>query len=101
MTSLNDIERAELARLRLQTKALREQNAQLKTRLETYQVPIDVQEVVTLLESVIDKDMPVYVYDLSTDESYPLLLVDPTISDRVDLNFRSESTLENDNEDHN
>ena len=90
MTSLNDIERAELARLRLQTKALRDEIAQLKTRLETYQVPIDVQEVVTSLESVIDKDMPVYVYDLSTDESYPLLLVDPTISDRVDLNFRSK-----------
>jgi hypothetical protein len=87
---MNDIERAELARLRLQTKALRDEIAQLKTRLETYQVPIDVQEVVTLLESVIDKDMPVYVYDLSTDESYPLLLVDPTISDRVDLNFRSK-----------
>ena len=90
MTAMNDIERAELARLRLQTKALRDEIAQLKTRLETYQVPIDVQEVVTLLESVIDKDMPVYVYDLSTDESYPLLLVDPTISDRVDLNFRSK-----------
>ena len=101
MTSLNDIERAELARLRLQTKALRDEITQLKTRLETYQVPIDVQEVVTLLESVTDKDMPVYVYDLSTDESYPLLMVDPTISDRIDLNFRSESTLENDNEDHN
>ena len=101
MTSLNDIERAELARLRLQTKALRDEIAQLKTRLETYQVPIDVQEVVTLLESVTDKDMPVYVYDLSTDESYPLLMVDPTISDRIELNFRSEPTLENDNEDHN
>jgi hypothetical protein len=90
MTAMNDIERAELARLRLQTKALRDEITQLKTRLETFQVPIDVQEVVTLLESVIDKDMPVYVYDLSTDESYPLLLVDPTISDRVDLNFRSK-----------
>jgi hypothetical protein len=34
--------------------------------------------------------MPVYVYDLTTEESYPLIMVDPTISDRIDLNFRSE-----------
>lgn len=90
MSNMTEAEYAELKRLRLETKDLREQNAQLKTRLETFQVPIDVQEVVTLLESVIDKDMPVYVYDLSTDQSYPLLLVDPTVSDRIDLNFRSK-----------
>ena len=96
MTLMNDLERAELARLRRQTKALQEEIAELKTRLENMQAPITVRELMQTLASIIDDDMPVYVYDLSTDESYPLIMVDPTISDRIDLNFRSE----NYNEDH-
>lgn len=96
MTLMNDLERAELARLRRQTKALQEEIAELKTRLENMQAPVTVKELMQTLASIIDDDMPVYVYDLSTDESYPLILVDPTISDRIDLNFRSE----NYNEDH-
>jgi hypothetical protein len=34
-------------------------------------------------------DLPVFLFDLHTDEAYPLQQVDPTISDRVDLNFSS------------
>lgn len=86
---MNEIEREELKLLRLKTKALGEQITNLKARLETEQTPIDVQELVNKLASVIDTDMPVYVYDLSTDESYPLLLVDSSISDRIELNFDS------------
>ena len=94
MTTMTDLERVELARLRLETKALREEIAELKIRLGNMQGPMTVQELIENL--VCDDDMPVYVYDLSTDESYPLILVDPTISDRIDFNFRSE----NYNEDH-
>lgn len=90
MTKLSEFERIELERLRLQTKALQEENLRLTERLRDLQAPVSVQELMKALESVIDDDLPVYVYDLSTDEAYPLILVDPTISDRVDLNFRSE-----------
>jgi len=90
MTLLTDLERVELTRLRLQTKALREEIAELKERLGAMQAPITVQELIASMTFVVDDDMPVYVYDLSTDEAYPLILVDPTISDRIDLNFRSE-----------
>jgi len=44
--------------------------------------------------SVDDWDLPVYVYDTNTCESFPLSIVDPTISDRVDLNFSSEEEKE-------
>ena len=88
MTLMTDLERVELKRLRLQTKALREEIAELKERLGAMQAPITVQELIENL--VCDDDMPVYVYDLTTEESYPLIMVDPTISDRIDLNFRSE-----------
>ncbi len=90
MTKLSEFERIELERLRLQTKALQEENLRLTERLRDLQAPVSVQELMKALESVMDDDLPVYVYDLSTDEAYPLILVDPTISDRVDLNFRSE-----------
>lgn len=90
MTLLTDLERVELTRLRLQTKALREENLRLIERLKGLQAPVSVQELLEALTSVVDDDLPVYVYDLSTDEAYPLILVDPTISDRIDLNFRSE-----------
>ena len=96
MTIMNDLERAELTRLRRQTKAFREEIAQLKMRLEKMQAPITVQELIEAMASVVDEDLPVYVYNLSTEESYPLIGVDQTISDRIDLNFRSE----NYNEDH-
>ena len=90
MTLMTDLERVELKRLRLQTKALREEIAELKERLGAMQAPITVQELMEAMASVVDDDMPVYVYDLTTEESYPLIMVDPTISDRIDLNFRSE-----------
>ena len=90
MTIMTDLERVELKQLRLQTKALREEIAELKERLGAMQAPITVQELMEAMASVVDDDMPVYVYDLTTEESYPLIMVDPTISDRIDLNFRSE-----------
>ena len=90
MTIMTDLERVELKRLRLQTKALREEIAELKERLGAMQAPVTVQELMEAMASVVDDDMPVYVYDLTTEESYPLIMVDPTISDRIDLNFRSE-----------
>ena len=90
MTLMTDLERVELKRLRLQTKALGEEIAELKERLGAMQAPVTVQELMEAMASVVDDDMPVYVYDLTTEESYPLIMVDPTISDRIDLNFRSE-----------
>tara|TARA_E500000318_G_scaffold54618_1_gene50875 strand:- start:624 stop:905 length:282 start_codon:yes stop_codon:yes gene_type:complete len=88
---MTDLERVELKRLRLQNKALKEEIAGLKARLETMQTPVSVQELIEAMASVVDDDLPVYVYDLTTEESYPLIMVDPTISDRIDLNFRSET----------
>ena len=93
MTIMTDLERVELKRLRLQTKALREEIAELKERLGAMQAPITVQALMEAMASVVDDEgiyLPVYVYDLTTEESYPLIMVDPTISDRIDLNFRSE-----------
>ena len=49
-----------------------------------------VKELREELESLPD-ELPVYVWDLEIEEPSKVLLVDPTISDRVDLNFRSES----------
>ena len=90
MTIMTDLERVELKQLRLQTKALGEEIAELKERLGAMQAPLTVQELMEAMASVVDDDMPLYVYDLTTEESYPLIMVDPTISDRIDLNFRSE-----------
>ena len=44
--------------------------------------------------SVYDLDLPVFLYDLNTCETFPLERVDPTISDRIDLNFLSEQESE-------
>jgi hypothetical protein len=44
--------------------------------------------------SVDDWDLPVYVYDTHTSETFPLEIVDPTINGRVDLNFSSEEEKE-------
>ena len=93
MTIMTDLERVELKQLRLQTKALREEIAELKERLGAMQAPITVQELMETMASVVDDEgiyLPVYVYDLTTEQNYPLIMVDPTISDRIDLNFRSE-----------
>jgi len=49
-----------------------------------------VKQLIEELKSC-PEDLPVYVWDLETEEPGEVLLVDPTISDRVDLNFRSES----------
>jgi len=50
---------------------------------------LTVGELKSQLEGV-DDDMAVYAYSLSADESYPVVLVDPTISDRLELNFEWE-----------
>ena len=50
---------------------------------------LKVADLKAELESLPD-DLPVFMFDLHTDEAYPLQRVDPTISDRVDLNFSSE-----------
>ena len=50
---------------------------------------IKVSDLKAQLESLPD-DLPVFMFDLHSDEAYPLQQVDPTISDRVDLNFTSE-----------
>ena len=47
-----------------------------------------VKELRQELENLPD-DLPVWVWDLETEEPNAVLQVDPTISDRVDLNFRS------------
>ena len=39
-------------------------------------------------------DLPVFLYDLNTGEAYSLWSVDPTISDRIDLNFSSQPEKE-------
>ena len=39
-------------------------------------------------------DLPVFLYDLNTSEKFSLWSVDPTISDRVDLNFSSQTEKE-------
>lgn len=39
-------------------------------------------------------DLPVFLYDLDTCEAHPLWSVDPTISDRVDLNFSAQPEKE-------
>ena len=44
--------------------------------------------------SVYDLDLPVFLYDLNTCETFPLERVDPTISDHIDLNFSSEQENE-------
>lgn len=49
---------------------------------------IKVADLKAELESLPD-DLPVFMFDLHTDEAYPLVQVDPTISDRIDLNFSS------------
>jgi len=50
---------------------------------------LTVGELKAQLDGV-DDDMPVYAYSLFTEESYPIILVDPTISDRLELNFEWE-----------
>jgi hypothetical protein len=50
---------------------------------------LKVADLKAELESLPD-DLPVFMFDLHTDEAYPLQRVDPTISDRIDLNFSSE-----------
>ena len=41
-----------------------------------------------------EDSLPVYAFSLDSEESYPVEIVDPTIADRIELNFfhvRSES----------
>jgi len=47
-----------------------------------------IEELVALVEYG-DGDLPVYVYDIADGEGFPIDIVDPTISDRIDLNFDS------------
>lgn len=50
---------------------------------------LTVGELKAQLEGI-DDGMAVYAYSLSADESYPIILVDPTISDRLELNFKDD-----------
>ena len=47
-----------------------------------------VKELIAELEALPD-DLPVHVYDLADGEHFPIERVDPTISDRIELNFDS------------
>ena len=42
-----------------------------------------------------DDDVPLFLYDLNTCDVFPLECVDPTISDRIDLNFSSKEESNN------
>ena len=48
-----------------------------------------VKELIAELETLPD-DLPVHVHDLADGEHFPIERVDPTISDRIEINFRSE-----------
>ena len=51
-----------------------------------------VNELFEELESLIEHgngDLPVHVHDLADGEHFPIERVDPTISDRIELNFDS------------
>ena len=50
---------------------------------------LTVGELKAQLEGI-DDNMAVYAYSLFAEESYPIILVDPTISDRLELNFEWE-----------
>ena len=50
---------------------------------------IKVSELRAKLDALPD-DLPVFLFDLDSDEAYPIQLVDPMICDRVDLNFSSQ-----------
>ena len=47
-----------------------------------------IAELVSLVEYG-DGDLPVHVHDLADGEHFPIERVDPTISDRIELNFDS------------
>ena len=49
-----------------------------------------VKELIEELQSL-PEDLTVHVHDLADGEHFPIDIVDPTISDRIDLNF--DSTL--------
>lgn len=54
---------------------------------------LTVGELKKVLEYCED-NLPVYAFSLDSEESYPVEIVDPTIADRIELNFfheRSES----------
>lgn len=54
---------------------------------------LTVGELKKVLEYCED-NLPVYAFSLDSEESYPVDIVDPTISDRIELNFfhvRSEA----------
>lgn len=46
-----------------------------------------VQELIDELTEIKDKTKPVFIYDSSNSEIYPVHSVDNTISDRVDINI--------------
>jgi len=45
-----------------------------------------VKELIEELQSL-PEDLPVHVHDLADGEHFPIERVDPTISDRVEINF--------------
>jgi len=48
-----------------------------------------VKELIEELQSL-PEDLTVHVHDLADGEHFPIERVDPTISDRIEINFRSE-----------
>ena len=52
-----------------------------------------VKQLKAELEALPD-ELPVFVWDETDEDPHPVLCVDPTISDRVDLNFRSGDMYE-------
>lgn len=47
-----------------------------------------VKELIEELQTL-PEDLPVHVHDLADGEHFPIERVDPTISDRIELNFDS------------
>lgn len=47
-----------------------------------------VKELIEELQAL-PEDFPVHVHDLADGEHFPIERVDPTISDRIELNFDS------------
>jgi hypothetical protein len=50
-----------------------------------------VKQLIEALEMIGDSSLPVHVHDLADGEHFAVELLDPTISDRVELNFNSNN----------
>jgi len=52
---------------------------------------LTVGELKKVLEYCED-NLPVYAFSLDSEESYPVEIVDPTIADRIELNFYNSAS---------